>query len=416
MDSFTVILLFSLISLVCGANRNPGHLKPLGSVGNLVLIKELQREFPTVSQLFTYHVAKSEPSLSRQVLNDNKNFSLWQTDEQLLENIYGLADTKIQVEAFIARQRHRIPMTFDAFLQRYKKEPLMFADNIPEVLQKYLVVPKPLQCEAALEIFQSTILIINGINASPLLLNEEQDHFHCILRGHKKMVLINMAKYPDVRKIVIPEKKQQQEPPMNPDRVDFDQFPALADVEYHVANLTSGDCIFIPSSWTFQERSLEHTFSVIYNVKHRRALNIDVKELTECADYDPTFTLDQIDWSVERQPQSFKDLIMNLINTNVVGFEKWREYFSKHLSYDLASDSEASAIFEEFYDIIDVDGDGQVTKKEVEQINGAHQHHITDILYEMAKVINTKRDATKSKPAENNDEDQMQSSHDQSEL
>ena len=41
----------------------------------------------------------------------------------------------------------------------------------------------------------------------------------------------------------------------------------------------------------------------------------------------------------------------------------------------------------------------------------------------MVKVINTKRDATKSKPVENNDEeqsiqneDQMQSSHDQSEL
>ena len=45
------------------------------------------------------------------------------------------------------------------------------------------------------------ILIINGINASPLLLNEEQDHFHCILRGHKKIVLINMVKYPDVRKV-----------------------------------------------------------------------------------------------------------------------------------------------------------------------------------------------------------------------
>jgi hypothetical protein len=89
-------------------------------------------------------------------------------------------------------------------------------------------------------------------------------------------------------------------------RVDFDQFPALADIDYHLANLTSGDCLFIPSHWVFQERSFEKTMSIIYNIKHRHALNVDKKELQTCSEYDATFTLDQIDWSGEHYPTSFK--------------------------------------------------------------------------------------------------------------
>jgi hypothetical protein len=37
----------------------------------------------------------------------------------------------------------------------------------------------------------------------------------------------------------------------------------------------------------------------------------------------------------------------------------------------LSSDPETSAIFEEFYGIIDVNGDGEITTAEIEQIGGA---------------------------------------------
>jgi len=97
---------------------------------------------------------------------------------------------------------------------------------------------------------------------------------------------------------------------------------------------------------------------------------------------------------MENEPHSLKDLMLHLINTNSNGYEKWLKYFSKHLSFDLASDPEASTIFEEFYDIVDLNGDGQVTSSEVDQITGAHQHHISDMLYEMARVINEKRKKT----------------------
>lgn len=86
--------------------------------------------------------------------------------------------------------------------------------------RKHLTVPKPLQCDASLSTFESAvrrmnyvcfkvreeknffqILLMNGINASPLLFHEEYDQLHCLLRGSKRFVLVNTLKYPDVRKV-----------------------------------------------------------------------------------------------------------------------------------------------------------------------------------------------------------------------
>jgi len=135
MNSFILILLVIIIDVVFAANQNPGHLKPFGSVGSLINIKEINHEFPTVSKLFTYYIPKSEPILSRQVLNNDNHYSIWQTDKHLKNEVYGLSDTNIQVESFKSRQRQRIQLTFGDFLDRYGKEPLLFADTVPEILQ-----------------------------------------------------------------------------------------------------------------------------------------------------------------------------------------------------------------------------------------------------------------------------------------
>ncbi len=135
MNSLILFLLGLIINCISGANQNPGHLKPFGSVGSLIDIKELNHEFPSVTKLFTYYIPKLEPILSRQVLNNDSHYSVWQTDEQLENEVHGLSNTNIQVQAFISRQRQRIQVTFGDFLHRYGKQPLLFADNVPQVLQ-----------------------------------------------------------------------------------------------------------------------------------------------------------------------------------------------------------------------------------------------------------------------------------------
>lgn len=135
MHSFVSILLMSMVNLALTANQNPGHLKAFGSVGSLIYIDEIPREFPTVLKLFTYHVAQSEPIVSRQVLNEDGHYSIWQTDEQLLQGVYGLAETNIPVQSFKSRQQEEVQMTFEDFLSRRRREPLLFADQVPTILQ-----------------------------------------------------------------------------------------------------------------------------------------------------------------------------------------------------------------------------------------------------------------------------------------
>jgi len=135
MNSLVLIILVTTIHLIFAVNQNPGHLQPFGSVGSIINIKELNHEYPTISKLFTYYIPKLEPILSRQVLNNDNHYSIWQTDKQLQSEVYGLSDTNIQVESFKSRQRQRIPMTFGDFLDRYGKEPLLFADHVPDILQ-----------------------------------------------------------------------------------------------------------------------------------------------------------------------------------------------------------------------------------------------------------------------------------------
>jgi hypothetical protein len=135
MNSFVLIILVTIINLIFAANQNPDHLQPFGSVGSLINIKELNHEYPTISKFFTYYIPKLEPILSRQVLNNDNHYSIWQTDKQLQSEVYGLSDTNINVESFKSRQRQRIQMTFGDFLNRYGKEPVVFVDNVPDILQ-----------------------------------------------------------------------------------------------------------------------------------------------------------------------------------------------------------------------------------------------------------------------------------------
>lgn len=94
---------------------------------------------------------------------------------------------------------------------------------------------------------------------------------------------------------------------LSPSSVDLNQFPAFANIEYHVANITAGDCLLIPSGWIFQERSSDSTISIIYNLDHQQAIDVDLNTLEACQTYDPSFTLDQIDWSsIDNEPHSLK--------------------------------------------------------------------------------------------------------------
>lgn len=125
-----LILLVSIIHLIVS---NSNQWKPFGTGGSLKTIEELNREYPNSLEFFTNYIPKSEPFLSRQVLINDPHYHIWETDEQLENEVDGLAKIHIYVEA--TRQQQRIQMRFGDFLEKYQKDHLFLADNLPEIFQ-----------------------------------------------------------------------------------------------------------------------------------------------------------------------------------------------------------------------------------------------------------------------------------------
>ncbi|CAF0818457.1 unnamed protein product [Adineta ricciae] len=398
MNSLLLVLLVALVNLNVSSQSNPGHLKPFGSVGSLVNIEEIRGNYVDILKLFTYYLPRSEPIVCRRVLVNEESFDMWKTDEKLENEIRGLAKVNIYVDSLSNSQR--IQMKFGEFLDRYQNEPLYFADNVPDIFRSHLTVPQPLQCPAVLPVFQSAVLM-NGINSPPLMMNEEYDSLVCLFRGNKPFVLVNTNKYPDTRQIVMTDNQQAGRSHFNPDKVNFNQFPMLKDVDYHVTNLTAGDCIFIPVHWIFHERSFDSTIAVVYSIHHKQALNVDLNEIQTCSNsnkYDRSFTLDQVDFSsTGNEAPSLKDVIINLVKSNSNTYDKWLETLSRYLSFDMSSDVETAAIFDELYGILDHDGNGEIVMSEIDLIDGPHQHHLSDLLYEMFELVDRKQKNKSSK-------------------
>ncbi len=123
-----LILFVSIIHLIV---VNSEQWKPFGTGGLIKSIEERNREYPNVLEFYTNYISKSEPILSRQVLIDDPHYDIWKTDEQLENEVDGLAKINIYVEAI--KQQKRMQMKFGDFLEKYQKEHLFLADNLPEI-------------------------------------------------------------------------------------------------------------------------------------------------------------------------------------------------------------------------------------------------------------------------------------------
>ena len=133
MNSIFFLLLVSLFGVISSSQSNPGHLKPFGSTGSLIPIRELEREYPSVVKFFSDHLGKSEPFLSRQVLVQDLHYDLWKSDQQLESEVPGLSQSNVFVQSY--REPDRSQMTLGDFLRQYKRQPIYLADDLPGVLR-----------------------------------------------------------------------------------------------------------------------------------------------------------------------------------------------------------------------------------------------------------------------------------------
>ncbi|XP_013379798.1 uncharacterized protein LOC106151217 isoform X2 [Lingula anatina] len=124
------------------------------------------------------------------------------------------------------------------------------------IQRKDVLLPSCLLCGPILkQLSQHAFIMTNDEDRSPVLLRQEEDTITCLISGDRsEFTLVSSPRFKDkfpadLRKLDV-------------EQVDLTQYPGLADVEYHKANLTTGDCVYIPAKWYYQVNSFSRTTEV----------------------------------------------------------------------------------------------------------------------------------------------------------
>ena len=88
---------------------------------------------------------------------------------------------------------------------------------------------------------------------------------------------------------------------MDVDKVDYENYPALRNLEYYRVNLTAGDCLYIPFKWLHQVRSFDRNLAVNFWFNYEKIFgNSEFEEKCASNNLDLKITLDKLNYSTSK--------------------------------------------------------------------------------------------------------------------
>lgn len=175
--------------------------------------------------------------------------------------------------------------TLRHFLSSYQERNAYIVSQLPDPLAKYILVMPFLNCGTfKLRLLEANLWLSSGGTKS-LLHRDADNAINCLLNGTKDWVLIDPA-FEDL----IPIAKEDVEAYggfslLNPDSVDLEKYPQFKGVPWWYANMTAGDCLFLPYGYWHQVRSYG-TKNMAVSVLFSRLKEVD---LEECDQIQPEF-------------------------------------------------------------------------------------------------------------------------------
>lgn len=79
---------------------------------------------------------------------------------------------------------------------------------------------------------------------------DDYENILCVFDGIKEVVLVDYFKHKKAADMII-DKHKGAYSSMDVDKVDYEKFPLIKDLEYYRLNMTAGDCLYIPYKWFF---------------------------------------------------------------------------------------------------------------------------------------------------------------------
>nr|CAB3258421.1 myc-induced nuclear antigen with a molecular mass of 53 kDa-like 1 [Phallusia mammillata] len=252
-----VLAIFIFINC-CHAKDDPiGHNQWLGyhrpSEGHIDVIEKMLH--PTV--FWEKYGSIGKPALFKGAAFNMPAISKW-TDDYLLQN-YGELRVKLESKHEKAfKPEGNLGMGQDSiryFINTYKNKDKYMVSQIPDPLSKEVTVPQCILCGTLRKrILEANIWMSSGDTKS-ILHRDADNAFNCLLNGTKDWILID-PKHQDLLPIAV-----EAGTPyggftlINVNKVDLKKYPKFRDVPWYYANITAGDCLFLPKGHWHQVRS-----------------------------------------------------------------------------------------------------------------------------------------------------------------
>ncbi|XP_013416768.1 tRNA wybutosine-synthesizing protein 5 [Lingula anatina] len=328
--------------------------------------------FPESRTFFENYVFKSRPLKMRGAVKTSPAFRLWE-DDYFLE-MEMPPDLHVTVETMKKENRSQPveQMHFKEFVHVYNHTNQYLVNSVPKIIAKDIILPRPLQCEEMIHegFLTEAMMWYSSGGTSSVVHTDSVDNINCLYRGDKEFVFVDPHKYGELVDLDHPEGAYSG---IDVDRVDFDKYPGLREVEYYHVNLTAGDCLYIPYKWIHQVRSYNRNIAVNIWWNFHKNKKLDLSQC-EGREEDPAITLDKCQFSgFDEMLQDVESIIAHFLDICKTNKEITFEKFQKILGIDLTEEDEQvlgtehKLYLSEIFRILDADKSQKLEYKEVEK-------------------------------------------------
>jgi len=259
-------LLFTLIFCTQTLSISSGSHGRLGEQSDPSVETDALNAVPQPLVFYEEFVKENKPVVFRSAVKNSRAYKYW-TEDYLVEQ-YG--NLTVRLESRSEQSNHipngTISLGLDLignFIKHYQSMDSYVISQIPEPMEKDVLVPPCLRCGSFTNAIQEVHLFLSASGGKTALHKDPYNNIHCIFNGTKDWILI----HPNQTKSVYMSTDSQFEwggiSDIDVDNVDLEMYPKIAEIDYSKLRLYKGDCIFMPSGYWHQVRSFGQMNSAV---------------------------------------------------------------------------------------------------------------------------------------------------------
>ena len=222
----------------------PGHLKRFGehrpSEGEILSLKYA----PSGTDFYRNYIHKRKPVVIRNGANHWPAVQLWQNESYLTSNFGSDIFTVEYRKKFKNEFPVRKPLAFGEFLKMYRSEDVYLDSTFPQnsAMLKDIFLPSVLNCHEISSSIDSLNLLFNSGEANSAFHHDGLENIITVISGTKKVYLVNSSYAKELyadQFTVAPGVLS-----IDPEKLDLEKYPKLADVPYYEVTLNKGNLFF----------------------------------------------------------------------------------------------------------------------------------------------------------------------------